>query len=146
MVIMPLSLARSGTNFPGIRKESTSISASSKDERCNGYRHISRKSARGHELQLKVDESSPKFPFNRRIDSPPAAHEVPRHPRNSLFPHPRVFAFNCRPFVIIATDSRPPCCISRFLPRQAPLLSQPPLVPSSRPFLHSPRPSRSFLS
>lgn len=42
---------------------------------------------------------------------------------------PGVFAFNCRPFVIIATDSRPPCCISRFLPRRAPSLLQPPFVP-----------------
>lgn len=44
-------------------------------------------------------------------------------------PRPGVFAFNCRPFVIIATDSRPPCCISRFLPRRAPSLLHPPFVP-----------------
>lgn len=36
-------------------------------------------------------------------------------------PPGQLFAFNCRRFVIIATDSQPPCCISSFLPPTDPL-------------------------
>lgn len=56
--------------------------------------------------------------------------------RNSP-PSSRVFAFDCRRFVIIATDSQPPCCISSFLPPRSPLFRRhlPPL-PFSLSFSH----------
>lgn len=63
----------------------------------------------------------------RRVVSPPASNSVAR---NSSSPSSqRVFAFNRRRFVIIATDSQPPCCISSFLPPRSPLFRRhlPPL-------------------